>query len=108
MRTTIKLHPPGFSTDAWEGTDATAVELVAPPGAHNLKVKCLIKLAQVLRREAQAKGDLSLRRNYPAECSQSAQVRQEYEALVTPDDTGNTEHEVQVTPDDTGNTQHEA
>ncbi len=44
----VGKYNPWFSANGGESTDASAVELVAPPGAQNLKVEGLIKLTQFL------------------------------------------------------------
>ena len=48
------LHPPWFSADCWEGTRATTVQLVAPPGANDLKVECLVELTEFFGDEAKS------------------------------------------------------
>ena len=63
----ICLHPPWFSADCWEGTRATAVQLVAPPGANDLKVECLVELTEFLRDEAKSYYSLAIGRDHPSE-----------------------------------------
>ena len=62
-----RVISPGLTAYRGEGTDAAAVQLVAPPGAHDLKVERLVKLAELLRREAQFDGHFAVSRDHPSE-----------------------------------------
>ena len=65
---------PRFPADVREGTDSPAVELVATARAHDLKVECLIELAQVLRHKAQSHRHLTVSWYNPPEYSQSTNM----------------------------------
>ena len=65
---------PWFSTDGWKSTNTSAVQLVPPTSAHDLKIQCLVKLAQILRGEAQSNHHFTLSRDHPAEKLQSVNL----------------------------------
>lgn len=64
------IHLLWVSADVWVGADSTAVKLILAVGSKELKIKCLVIVADIERGEVYSQGYLSIWRHNPPEVIQ--------------------------------------